>query len=64
MSPDDLARIFGKLPDPDVIGSLTQLDEKKAGQILALLPADRAARIARQMSHSTPPAAPQLRASL
>ena len=50
MSPDDLSRIFGKLPDPDVIQSLTQLDEKKAGQVLAALPADRAARLARRMS--------------
>jgi flagellar motility protein MotE (MotC chaperone) len=50
MSADDLARIFGKLPDPDVIQSLTQLDEKKAGQVLAALPADRAARLTRQMS--------------
>jgi len=50
MSADDLARIFGKQPDPDVIQSLTQLDEKKAGQVFATLPADRAARLARQMS--------------
>ena len=50
MSADDLARIFGKLPDPDVIQSLTQLDEKKAGQVLAVLPADRAARLAKRMS--------------
>ncbi len=64
MSPDDLARIFGKLPDPDVIQSLTQLDEKKAGQVLAILPADRAARIARQMSHTAPPATQPMQASL
>lgn len=50
MSADDLARIFGKLPDPDVIQSLRQLDEKKAGQVLAALPADRAARLTRRMS--------------
>jgi len=50
MSPDDLSRIFAKLPDPDVVRSLTQLDEKKAGQVLAALPADRAARLARRMS--------------
>lgn len=53
MSADDLARIFGKLPDPDVIASLAQLDEKKAGQVLATLPADRAARLTRQMSRVT-----------
>ena len=63
MSPDDLSRIFGKLPDPDVIRSLTQLDEKKAGQVLAALPADRAARLARRMSAvslaSTPGGGPE-----
>ena len=50
MSADDLARIFGRLPDPDVVASLTQLEEKKAGQVLAVLPADRAARLAKRMS--------------
>ena len=60
MSADDLARIFGKLPDPDVIQSLSQLDEKKAGQVLATLPADRAARLTQQMAH----AAPRMQAAL
>ncbi len=50
MSADDLARIFGKMPDPDVIQSLTQLDEKKAGQVLAALPTDRVARLTKRMS--------------
>ena len=59
MSPDDLSRIFGKLPDPDVIRSLTQLDEKKAGQVLAALPADRAARLARRMSAVSLASAPK-----
>ena len=54
MSADDLARIFGKLPDPDVIASLAQLDEKKAGQVLATLPADRAARLTQRMSRVSP----------
>jgi len=58
MSADDLARIFGKQPDPDVIQSLTQLDEKKAGQVLAALPADRAARLTRRMSRVTLASAP------
>ena len=58
MSADDLARIFGKQPDPDVIQSLTQLDEKKAGQVLAALPADRAARLTRQMSRVSQASAP------
>lgn len=53
MSPDDIARIFAKLPDPDVIAALTQLDEKKAGKILAALPADRAASLTRRMSQPT-----------
>lgn len=50
MSPDDIARICAKLPDPDVIAALTQLDEKKAGKILAALPDARAARLTRLMS--------------
>ncbi len=54
MSADDLARIFGKLPDPDVIQSLAQLDEKKAGQVLAALPADRSARLAQRMALPAP----------
>lgn len=58
MSPDDLARIFAKLPDPTVIQSLLPMDEKKAGKILAGLPPDRAARLARQMMASAPHAAP------
>ena len=55
---DDLARIFGKLPDPDVIQSLAQLDEKKAGQVLATLPVDRSARLTRRMSHVSVASAP------
>ena len=51
MSPDDIARIFGKLPDPQVIPILMQLDEKKDGRILAALPPDRAARINLVMAH-------------
>ncbi len=58
MSADDLSRIFGKLPDPDVIASLTQLDEKKAGQVLAALPADRAARLTQRMSRISLASAP------
>ena len=54
MSADDISHILGKLPDPDVIQALTQLDEKKAGQVLAILPVDRAARLSRLMTHPTP----------
>ena len=55
MSPDDIAKIFEKLPDPDVIQNLMPLDEKKAGKILAAMPADRAARLSRQMMASPTP---------
>ncbi len=49
MAPDDLARIFAKLPDPTVVQSLMPMDEKKAGKVLAALPDDRAARLSRLM---------------
>lgn len=49
MAPDDLARIFEKLPDPAVIQSLMPMEEKKAGKVLAAMPAIRAARLSRQM---------------
>lgn len=58
MSPDDLAGIFAKLPDPAVIQSLLPMDEKKAGKILAALPPARAARLARQMMSSAPHSTP------
>lgn len=51
MSADDLLTIFAKLPDPDVIRALTNLDEKKAGKVLAGLPPARAARLSQKMSH-------------
>lgn len=54
MSADDLLTIFAKLPDPDVIRALTNLDEKKAGKVLAGLPPARAARLSQEMSHSQP----------
>jgi flagellar motility protein MotE (MotC chaperone) len=49
MSPDDIAKIFAKLPDPVVIQNLMPLDEGKAGKVLAAMPADRAARLSQQM---------------
>ena len=65
MSPDDIARIFAKTSDPDVVAALTQLDEKKAAKILAALPDDRAARLTRRMSHpSMASVAPLRRTSL
>ena len=51
MSPEDLARLFARQPDADVIGALSGFDEKKAGKVLAALPADRAARLAHGMAH-------------
>lgn len=54
MDPDDLAPIFAKLPDNQVISSLMQLDEKKAGEVLAALPPSRAARISELMSAHAP----------
>lgn len=54
MSADDLLTIFAKLPDPDVIRALTNLDEKKAGKVLAGLPPARAARLSQEMSHPQP----------
>lgn len=54
MDPEDLAKIFAKQTDPVVIQSLSGLDEKKAGQVLAAMPADRAARLALLMQPATP----------
>jgi len=51
MGPDDLGRIFAKAPEADVISALTEMDEKKAGKVLAALPVDRAAQITRAMAH-------------
>jgi hypothetical protein len=72
MSPDDISPIFAKLPDTAAIQYLMPLDEKKAGKILAAMPADRAARLSRQMmtASSSPqqtasnPTVPQPQASL
>ncbi len=55
MSPDDIAKIFEKLSDAEVVQNLMPLDEKKAGKILAAMPADRAARLTRQMMASPAP---------
>ena len=46
MSPDDLARIFAKQGDSQVVSALSAMDEKKAGKVMAALPADRAAKLA------------------
>ena len=54
MSADDLLTIFAKLPDPDVVRALTNLDEKKAGKVLAGLPPARAAHLSEEMSHPAP----------
>lgn len=49
MSPDDIAKIFAKLPDSVVIQNLTPLDERQAGKVLAAMPPDRAARLSQLM---------------
>ena len=54
MSADDLVTIFSKLPDPDVVSALMDLDEKKAGKVLAALPPTRAAHLTQEMSHPHP----------
>ncbi len=54
MSADDLVTIFSHLPDPDVVSALMDLDEKKAGKVLAALPPARAAHLTQEMSHPRP----------
>ena len=53
MSPEDLARIFAKMPDGQVTNALGNLDERKAGKVLAALPVDRAARLTALMNRTT-----------
>jgi hypothetical protein len=55
MPPEAVTKIFAKLPDPQVIGLLRRMDEKQVGQILAIVPPDRAAHITLSLAH---PAAP------
>ncbi|MEO7719423.1 MAG: hypothetical protein ABIY70_24745 [Capsulimonas sp.] len=50
MGADDIAGIFAKQPDKVVLSDLMALDEKKAGQILAAIPADRAAKLTQLMN--------------
>jgi len=54
MSADDLVTIFSHLPDPDIVSALMDLDEKKAGKVLAALPPTRAAHLTQEMSHPRP----------
>lgn len=58
MDPDDLAQIMGHIPDQSVIEDLQAMDEKRAGKILAALPADRAAKLSELMTLPPTPAAP------
>ena len=51
-------KIFSKLPEPEVIALLRKMDEKKVGQILAIVPPDRAARMTLALSKSVPPVQP------
>ena len=60
MSPDDLVTLFARLPDPAVLRALTNLDDKKAGKVLAGLPPARAARLTQEMSRPRPAAVASL----
>ena len=48
-------KIFTKLPDPEVIALLRKMDEKKVGQILAIVAPDRAARLTLTLSKPASP---------
>ncbi len=56
MSPDDLVTLFARLPDPAVLRALVNLDDKKAGKVLAGLPPARAARLTEALSRPRPTA--------
>lgn len=51
MPPEAVTKIFAKLPDPQVIALLHRMDEKQVGQILAIVPPDRAAHLTLALSH-------------
>ncbi len=60
MAPEDVAKIMEHVPDKSVLADLTLLDEKRAGKILAAMPADRAAKLSELMASQKPqPTAPQ-----
>jgi flagellar motility protein MotE (MotC chaperone) len=54
MSADDIAQIMTHVPDKSAIADLTAMDEKKAGKVLAALPADRAAKLCELMASRKP----------
>jgi flagellar motility protein MotE (MotC chaperone) len=61
MDPDDVAKIMAHIPDKSALADLQLMDEKKAGKVLAALPADRAAKLSELMAApapTTPAAAP------
>ena len=45
MKPSEIAQIFAKLPNPPVCDALMNMDEMKAGKVLAAMPPDRAAKL-------------------
>jgi len=57
MDPDNVAQIMTHIPDKSVLADLKAMDEKRAGKVLAALPADRAAKLSELMTLS-PPAKP------
>ena len=57
MNPDDLAKIFAKQADSEVVRAMQSMDERKAGKVLSALPPDRAAKIATMLARTPDPAA-------
>lgn len=54
MDPDAVAQIMTHLPDKSVLDDLKAMDEKRAGKVLAALPADRAAKLSELMTLPSP----------
>jgi len=50
MDPDSVAQIMTHIPDKSVLADLKAMDEKRAGKVLAALPADRAAKLSELMT--------------
>lgn len=55
MPPEAITRIFAKLPTDQVLAIVRRMDEKQVGQILLLLPPERAARMTQALSRPAPP---------
>ncbi|HZP81742.1 MAG TPA: hypothetical protein VFB21_08915 [Chthonomonadaceae bacterium] len=55
MPPEAVTRIFAKLPANQVLAIVRRMDEKQVGQILMLLPPERAAQMTQALSQPVPP---------